>query len=413
MKKPSLWSRLLRWMVRSTLANQDQWLVDWFGGGNLADSGITVNETLALNLSTVFSAVSLLAEAGGSLPLILYRRQDDNKERAMGHHLYSLLHDQPNSLMSSMSYREAAIGHLGTWGNHYSEIERNNKGEIIGLWPLRPDRMTVRRPVYNRLEYDYQDAAKPLSQEKVLHIRGFGFDGLIGYNPIRLSKDAIGLGLAAQKYASKFFAGGGAHRVALKHPQQLNKKAKENIRESWGEVYGGIDKAHLAAVLDEGMDVVTIGVDPQSAQMLATREFQVREIARIYKIPPHFLGATDTTSYASIEQEMLRFLQHTLRPWLKRIEQDLNRTLLKPEERREYFFEHLVDDILRADIKTRFEAYAKGIQWGILSPDQAATKENLPTQGGNSAKKWMPVNLAPMDERPAPKATKGGQNAGV
>ena len=402
MKGPNLWQRFLKWMLRTTLADPNQWLVDWFGGGGSSSTGMIINEMNALNLSTIFAAVRILSESVASLPLILYRRNDRNKERAVDHPLYMLLHDAPNHLMSSLTYEELVMSHLCLRGNHYSEIERNNAGQIINLWPLIPANMQVRRPQIDQLLYDYTPTTGgpvTLRQDQVLHFRGLSGDGLIGYSPIRLAKETIGLAMAAEKFGAKFFSGGTTTKVVIKHPGKLSPSAKQNIGLGWQEANAGLDQMHRASVLDEGMDLIKIGVDPESAQMLATRQFQVKEIARIFNIPLHMLAEQEKASYASMEQEMLRFVQHTLRPWLVRIEQEINLKLLSPAERRVYFVEHLVDGLLRADLRSRYEAHYKGIIWGFVSRNEAREKENLPWRP-EAEDLWQPVNIMDAGQTP-------------
>jgi HK97 family phage portal protein len=262
--------------------------------------------------------------------------------------------------------------------------------------------MQVRRPQIDQLLYDYTPTTGgpvTLRQDQVLHFRGLSGDGLIGYSPIRLAKETIGLAMAAEKFGAKFFSGGTTTKVVIKHPGKLSPSAKQNIGLGWQEANAGLDQMHRASVLDEGMDLIKIGVDPESAQMLATRQFQVKEIARIFNIPLHMLAEQEKASYASMEQEMLRFVQHTLRPWLVRIEQEINLKLLSPAERRVYFVEHLVDGLLRADLRSRYEAHYKGIMGGFLSRNEAREKENLPWRP-EAEDLWQPVNIMDAGQTP-------------
>jgi HK97 family phage portal protein len=198
--------------------------------------------------------------------------------------------------------------------------------------------------------------------------------------------------MAAEQFAARFFAGDSMPRMALKAPGKISKETNEMLKGSWKQIYGGLSNASDIAILPEGLEPFKIGIDPEAAQMLLTREFQVKEICRVLNIPPHMMGVMEKASYASIEQELLRFSQYSLRPWLVRIEQEMNYKLFAPGERGRFFVEHLVEAMLRADVGARFRAYKDAIYTGIMSPDQAAEKENLPTEGGAAAKKWMPVN---------------------
>ena len=404
-KRRGIWGRLLSWVVRSTLANPEQWLSDWFGGGGRSATGLTINEVTALNFATVFAGVRILAEAVGSLPIITLEQVENSKRRATEHRNYTLLHDAPNPLMTAMTYEETVMGHLVLGGNHYSEIERDGGGRVMALWPLIPSRMTqITRPEVGRLIYWYQPETGPqvsLPMENVLHIRGFSPNGFVGYNTIRMAKESIALGMAAEQFAARFFSGDSMPRMALKAPGKVSKETNEMLKGSWKNIYGGLSNVGDIAILPEGLEPYQIGVNPEQAQMLATREFQVKEICRVLNIPPHMMGIMEKASYASIEQELLRFIQYSLRPWLVRIEQEMNFKLFAPSERGRFFVEHLVDAMLRADIGARYRAYKDAIYTGIMSPDQAAEKENLPTEGGDAAKKWFPVNYQPINRPPA------------
>ena len=387
--------------LRSTLANPDDWLTSWFGGGGRSATGLVVNELTALNFATVFAGVKILAEAVASLPLIVYEQKGNAKARATTHRNYTLLHDKPNPIMTCMTYEETLMGHLVMGGNHYSEIEYDGGGRVIALWPLTPRRMVnIHRPEVGRLVYEYQPLSGPtafLPMENVLHIRGFSPDGILGYNTALFGKEAIALGMAAEQFAARFFSGDSMPRLALKAPGKVSKEVREGLSKSWKEIYGGLSSAGDIAVLPEGLEPSPIGIPPEQAQMLATREFQVKEICRILNIPPHMMGVLEKASYASIEQELLRFVQYSLRSYLVRIEQEINYKLFTPAERGVFFVEHLVDAMLRSDIGARYTAYKDAIYAGIMSPDQAAEKENLPTEGGKAAEKWFPVNYAPIN----------------
>lgn len=354
-------------------------------GGEDTPAGITVSPDVAMTYSGVFACVRVLAEDVSSLPLILYRRLARGKERATKHPLYRILHDAPNDEMTALEWRELMMLHLTVWGNAYSEIEYNQAGRVIGLWPLRPDRMTVRR-VNGALRYEYVLNDGPpakLSAGQVLHVRGMG-DGLVGYSPIRLMRNAIGLGLAAEEYGSRFFSNGARAPVVLTHPGQLRPEARENLRKSWREQHEGLSRANRVAVLEEGMTVQQIGIPPDDAQFLQTRQFQVVELARAYRIPPHKIQELSNATFSNIEQQSIDYLTSSLRPWLVRIEQAISRSLLTPVEQESMFAEHLVEAFLRGDTLSRYQAYNIGRQAGFLSPNDIRVAENMnPVDGGD------------------------------
>lgn len=407
----------IRWERRSTLANPDKWLIDWFSGGGKATSGVTVNETTALNATAVFSAVDILSRTLASLPLPVYRRlQGGGKERASDHPLYSILHDLPNPEMTSFELRQALMGHLALWGNAFAEIERDNAGRVIGLWPLRPDRMTVMRDEQGLL-YVYrigttgQEVA--LRQRNVMHIRGLSSDGIIGYSPIRLAREAIGLALATEEFGARFFGNGSRPGGVLQHPGKLSEEAARRLKKSWEEMHQGLTQAHRVAILEEGMTWQQIGIPPEDAQFIATRRFQVEEIARIFHVPPHMLADLERSTFSNIEHQGIEFVVHTMRPWLVCWEQVIKRDLFLPRERDTYFAEFLVDGLLRGDIESRYKAYAVGRQNGWLSADDIRELENMnPLPDGQGKVYLVPLNMVPANTvTSAPQAEGTGQRA--
>ena len=292
-------------------------------------SGKTVTERSAMQMTAVYSCVRILAEAVAGLPLHLYRYTDDGgKEKALDHPLYHLLHDEPNPEMSSFVFRETLMTHLLLWGNAYAQIIRNGKGEVVALYPLMPNKMTVDRDASGQLYYRYlrsSDEAQTMDGSivtllpcDVLHIPGLGFDGLVGYSPIAMAKNAIGMAIACEEYGAKFFANGAAPGGVLEHPGTI--KDPQRVRESWQATFGGSGNANKIAVLEEGMKYTPIGISPEQAQFLETRKFQINEIARIFRVPPHMVGDLEKSSFSNIEQQSLEFVKYTLDPWLVRWE---------------------------------------------------------------------------------------------
>lgn len=351
-----------------------------------SSSGKRVNERSAMQMTAVYSCVRILSEAVAGLPLHLYQYTDkSNKEKAIDNPLYFLLHDEPNSEMTSFVFRETLMTHLLLWGNAYSQIIRNGKGEVIALYPLMPDRMTVNRDENGQLYYEYMvssDDAKTLkgsmvrlSTYDVLHIPGLGFDGLVGYSPIAMAKNAIGLAIAAEEYGSKFYANGATPSGILEYPGTV--KEPEKVRESWNAGFGGSLNSHKVAVLEEGMKYTPISIAPNEAQFLETRKFQVNEIARIFRVPPHMVGDLEKSSFSNIEQQSLEFVKYTLEPWLVRWEQAMQRALIPQEDKSKYFIKFNVDGLLRGDYQSRMQGYSVGIQNGFMSPNDVRTLENM------------------------------------
>ncbi len=350
-------------------------------------SGKTVNERTAMTTSAVYACVRVLAETIASLPLHVYRRTERGKEKAMDHNLYYLLHDEPNPEMTSFVFRETLMGHLLLWGNAYAQIIRDGRGRVIGLYPLLPDRMEVGRTEQGELYYQYQKEGREylLRREEVLHIPGLSFDGLVGYSPIAMAKNAIGMALATEEYGSKLFANDARPSVVLEHPGVLKDPAK--IRESWNEIYRGSANAHKVAVLEEGMSVKTLSMPPNEAQFLETRKFQIEEICRIFRVPPHLVANLERATFSNIEHQSISFVVHTIRPWLVRLEQAFNKSLFSQREKGEYFASFVVDGLLRGEYETRMKGYSIGIQNGFLSPNDVRSLENLnpiPEEEGGS-----------------------------
>ena len=356
----------------------------FFMGGS--SSGKQVNERSAMQMTAVYSCVRILSEAVAGLPLHLYRYTDGgSKEKAIDHPLYFVLHDEPNPEMTSFVFRETLMTHLLLWGNAYAQIIRNGKGEVVALYPLMPNRMTVDRDDKGRLYYEYQtsnDEAKTtkggtvrLKPTDVLHVPGLGFDGLVGYSPIAMAKNAIGLAIAAEEYGSKFYANGAAPSGVLEHPGTLKDPSK--VRDSWTQTFGGSGNAHKIAVLEEGMKYTPISISPNEAQFLETRKFQINEIARIFRVPPHMVGDLEKSSFSNIEQQSLEFVKYTLEPWLVRWEQSLARVLISPSDKSQYFIKFNVDGLLRGDYQSRMSGYATARQNGWMSANDIRELENL------------------------------------
>lgn len=360
-------------------------------------SGKPVNERTAMQTTAVYACVRILAEAVASLPLHVYEYQDDGgKKLVHDHPLYYLLHDEPNPEMTSFVFRETLMSHLLIWGNAYAQIIRDGAGRVLGLYPLLPDKMEVQRDDKGNIYYVYSRNSDEnptfkeygnikLKAEDVLHIPGLGFDGLIGYSPIAMAKNAVGMTLACEEYGASFFANGANPGGVLEHPGVLKDPSK--VRESWNSVYRGVSNAHKIAVLEEGMKYQQIGIPPEEAQFLETRKFQINEIARLYRIPPHMVGDLDKSSFSNIEQQSLEFVKYTLDPWVIRWEQSLQRSLLLPGEKGKYFIKLNVDGLLRGDYQSRMNGYAVVRQNGWFSANDIREMENMnpipDEEGGN------------------------------
>lgn len=358
--------------------------MSFFFGSSMAGQNVT--ERTAMQNTAVYACVRVLAEGLAELPLHIYQyTSDGGKQWAINHPLYFLLHDAPNPEMTSFIFRETMMNHLLLWGNAYAQIIRNGQGEIAGLYPLMPDRMDVNRAANGEIYYtytrnydDYQAKNKSkqviLLSDEVLHIAGLGFDGLIGYSPIAMAKNAIGLSMAAEQYGATFFNNDATPGGVLEHPNVV--KDPERLRKSWQSQFSGSNN-HSIAVLEEGMTFHQLSIPPDQAQFLDTRKFQLDEIARIFRVPPHMVGDLDRSTFSNIEQQSLEFVKYTLNPWCIRWEQAMNQQLLSANDQRKFFVKFNVDGLLRGDYESRMNGYAIGRQNGWLSANDIRELEDL------------------------------------
>ena len=357
----------------------------FFMGGSSA--GKSVTERSAMQMTAVYSCVRILAEAVAGLPLHFYKyNEDGSKSKAIDMGLYHLLHDEPNPEMSSFVFRETLMSHLLIWGNAYAQIIRDGAGRVVALYPLLPNKMSVERDDKGKLYYVYSRTTDEnpnfkeygeivLKPEEVLHIPGLGYDGLIGYSPIAMAKNAIGVSLACEEYGASFFSNGARPGGILEHPGVLKDPAK--VRDSWNAAFGGVGNSGKTAILEEGMKFTPISIPNNEAQYLESRKYETTEIARLYRIPPHMIGDLEKSSFNNIEQMSMEFVKYTLDPWVIRWEQSLQRVLLLPGEKGHYFIKHNLDGLLRGDYQSRMNGYSIGRQNGWLSANDIREMENL------------------------------------
>lgn len=390
------------------------WVVRWLGGGQQSDAGVQVNEHTALNTLSVVACIMILADTYASLPAAVFRRLEPRgRERARQHPLYRVLHDEPNPDMTSFTYRHMQMTHLATWGNHYSEIAWNARGDdVLALWPFHPSQVHPYKRTDGTIWYRVSgdNGQREIPQENMLHIRGLSTNGLVGLSPLAMMRQAIGVSVAAESYAARFFANDARPSVLLKHPgPTLGDTARKNILESWKEIYEGHQNAHRTAILEEGMDVETLSMPLQDAQFLETRRFEVQEFARFFRIPPHLLADVErSTSWGTgIEQQNIGFVIYTMRPWIERAEQEFNRSLLHPNDRDTYFTKFIIDGLMRGDAASRAQFYNQMWNMGAMSPNDMRELEDWnPVDGGDEY--YVPLNMIPSNvsrEQPEPVRT--------
>jgi len=375
--------------------NIDQKTADFIKGldidtGQMSNSGVEVDEDTALKISAVYACVKVISETIASLPLNLLKElTNGDSEKAKQHPLYTLLKDSPNSEMTSFTFREMQMTNLLLWGNAYSLIKRNKLGQIVELYPLKSKNMKVERDaVSNNIKYTYTNnkgLTKTYSPKQILHIPAFTFDGVLGVSPITYAREAMGLALATEEFGARFFGNGARPGGVLEHPGTI--KDPDKLRESWNKVYQGTTNSHKVAVLEEGMKYHEIGMSPEDSQFLQTRSFQLTEICRIFRVPPHMIGDLSRSTFSNIEHQSIDFVVHTIRPWLVRWEQAIARSLLTDEERTIYYAKFNVDGLMRGDFATRMNGYAIARQNGWMSANEIRALEDMnkipPEQGGD------------------------------
>jgi HK97 family phage portal protein len=396
------WVQAVRSLVISPINAKDPALARLFDGPPAA-SGVAVNEWTALNYSAVWAAVSLISSTVGSLPLKLYKRlPNGGKEPYTGSRLYSILHDEPNPEMTSMVFRETLQAHVLTHGNAFALIQRDSVGKPVYLWPQAPQLVRPFKNERDQLEYEVTNERGDrvfVPASEMLHIPGLGFDGIQGYSVIQKARESIGLGLATERFGATWFGNGSSFGGFIQAEGNISPEARQAIRESLEKRHQGPDRAHKLVVLPNGLKYEKGGgISPNDAQFLETRAFQISEIARWFRVPPHKLGDLQRATFSNIEHQSIEFVTDSIRPWLVRWEQEINRKLIPSLERRQQFSEHLVDALLRGDIASRYEAYATGRNWGWLSVNDIREKENQnPLPGTTGDMYLVPSNMVPAD----------------
>lgn len=408
-----------RMATGATGALADSWYQPggfFYGGpGIKTKSGSSISEFNAMQLAVVWCCIKILSEDSASLPLHLYRRlPGGGKEKAVNHPLYPLLHDSPNREMTAFTFRETGKSHLLTWGNWYAEKEfgRGSLGRdrVVALWPIAPHRVTPKRNrgettkvPRNEIYYHVSMAGTDLPdvdlpRRNILHIPGLSYNGLVGYSPIAACREAVGLGKTLEEFGASYFESGIHPSLVLSHTGQF--KDPKAVRQAYEETYTGLGKQHRIFLIEEASKVEKIGIPNDEAQFLETRKFQNVDIGtRIYRLPPQMYGEYDKAStYASAEQFSLDYVVKTLRPWLVRDEQAMNMSLIPEAERGEYFFEHLIDGLMRGDAAARADFYSKLFPVAGITPNQICEIENWNPIGPEGDRRFVPLNMVPLDE---------------
>lgn len=423
--------------IRSSLENPQtplnfpaEWLLDIFNGGR-TDSGMRVSAISALQVGTVFACVNLVSDGVASLPFHVYehilRGDRYSKKIARDHALYPLLSDEPNEEMTTPVFLKTLMCHCLLWGNGYVEIERDGANKITNLWPRNPgktrpirltksaviegDTLPVGTLLYETLDgfkgglLDQKDSntgsdmatGKPrvILAEDMLHVPGLSLDGRLGQDVIWLTRQAIGLSLASEKYAAKFFGNGARPAGVLEVPHKLDDEAIENMRRSWTESHGG-ENAFKTAILEQGIKYTKIASTPNEGQLLETRKYQREETCAIFGVPQHMVAASDKSGKSNVEQSSIEFVLYCLHPWLVRIEKEFGRKLFSKVGRsaNKFFAKFDTRRLLYPDAESRAKFYAAGRQWGFLNADDVMELEDMNPIGGPAGQTyWMPINM--------------------
>lgn len=381
-----------------SIHNKDHWAMVT----NKTVTGLDVNPNNAMTSSAVFACVRVLSFNLAQLPLIVYRRLPRGKERAIDHPVYSLLHDRPNPDLSSFHWRAIMMTHTLLYGNGYSEIEFDAKGLPIALWliptwrcrPVQIDFKGKRQLIY---EVDTGNKSILVPPYQMLHIKGLSTDGMSGLSIIKQAAQAIGVSLAAQEFAGRFFGQGMNIGGVLEHPGKLSEAAYARLRNSIDEAYSGLSKAHRIMLLEEGMKMSKTAIPPEDAQFLESRQFQVVDIARMFGVPPHKIADLTRATFSNIEHQSIEFVQDTIMPWVVNWEQELNYKLLD----RGHYVNFLVEGLLRGDSTSRAEFYKALFGMAALSPNDIREKENMnPVEHGDTY--FVPLNMIPINALPQP-----------
>lgn len=390
-------------------------LLQWARGALVSIAGTTgriVTEQTALSVPPVYACVRILAETMASMPLDLYRRTSLGKVKDVDHPLYWLLHDLPNPEVTSYDFRMALMAHLLLWGNAYAEIQRNKAGDVVGLWPLLPNRMQrIDRDENNRLRYWYRlpngqglVLKGPYAGEpsQILHLRGLAFDGIRGYSPMRLLRDAVGLTQALEEYGSRYFGNDATPGGIIQAKGRLTDKQIDSFKQRWEEAHRGLTQSHRVAVLEDGWTWQAVTTNPDNAQFLESRVYQVREVARIFRVSPHLLQDLERATFANIEQLSIEFVRYTMQPWMVSWQQAIARDIIGIGNLQTYYAAFDPSDLLKGDLRSMMMAYSQGVQWGIYSPDDVREKlGDNPRRDGAGNKYLTPMNMIPGAPAPA------------
>jgi HK97 family phage portal protein len=387
-----------KWLSRSLDGYLNSIVQKYFGAGE-TKTGIVVDENEALKYSSYFAANRVLYETLATMPVILYKDTGDNRDRATKHPLYKLIHMKPNSYMTAYEWKELMSYYYLHYGRAYAEKKFGSDGYVKELIPLDPTKMTTKIVNGSKVFLYREDGQKekPYLQWEIFHVHGFSTDGIDGKPTIELHENAIGLGMAIEEYGSKFFANDASPGGFLKHPGKLSDDAYKRLLVWWDKRHKGVSNKHKLGILEEGMEFNKISADPEESQMMDSRKFQRGEMASVNRIPPHLVGDLEHATFTNIEHQSIEFVKYTMLPHFTRWEQAFTTQLLPEKEQGKFYFEFLVDALMRGDMQSRFSAYQIAINNGFMSINDVCKRENMNKIDGGD-KHYIPLNLADINE---------------
>ena len=361
-----------------------------WSGGYSTDSGSSVSEWNAPTIPAVYACVGIISDAIAQLPVKVYRDSNGRREHMTGHPVERLLNERPNPRMTAFSFRKTQISHTLLWGNGYAHVQRLGSGEPAGLWLSLPDRTQPVLLEDGTLVYrtTIENEQEVFEAPEMVHLPAYSFDGVVGYSPVAVARQAMGLAKAQEAFGARLYGNDQKSGGFIKHPGRLSEEAQRNLKESL-ERQGGPDNSHKLKILEEGMDFVQTTINPEDAQFLEGRSFQVAEIARIYRVPLHMIQeVSGSTSWGSGLSEMsMGFVRFTLAPWITPIEQEWKAKLFTERERREgYYVKHDTSDLLRGSLTDRSDYYTAALnpETGWLTREEVRASEDKDPLDGDA-----------------------------
>lgn len=393
----------LRNLFRSETVLTDKEFLSGMTASHTASSGESVTPTTAITLSTYYACLRNISEDIGQVPLILYRKTGRQRVRAVDDPLYSVLREASNNETSAMSMREQLTHWAMGWGSGYAEIERNNSGDVIALWPIHPDRVTVKR-INKKLVYDVKTnidggltasiATVRYQAADIFHLKNFG-----GYSVLHMAMESLGSAIALQKFGAAFFGNGARPSGVVTTPQALKKEARDFMREEMVRMYAGAGNNGKLMLLSQGLAYEQLSIPNNESQYLESKEFSVEDIARWFRMPPSMIGSLrNPTGYSGLEQQAQAYVTFTLQPWAVRWEQEVQAKLIG-YQRKDMFAEFLLEALMRGDSAGRGSFYRTLLQIGVMTPNEARERENLnPMEDESADKLYVQGAIIPLDK---------------